>query len=78
MHEPELQGIAKGKEQKKYEFGNKSSFATWQGGIFVGALAFENNPFDRHTLEPQLVQVEKLTGLKPKYAIVDMGYWAQS
>lgn len=79
MHEPDVHCIAKGKEHKKYEFGNKSSFAyTRQGGIIVGALAFENNPFDGHTLLPQLEQVEELTGLQPRYAIVDRGYRGQN
>lgn len=79
LHEPEVHCIAKGKEHKKYEFGNKSSFAyTRQGGIIVGALAFENNPFDGHTLKPQLVQVEELTGFIPRYAIVDRGYKGQN
>ena len=79
MHEPGVHCIANGKEHKKYEFGNKSSFAyTRQGGIIVGALAFEKNLFDGHTLLPQLEQVEELTGLKPRYAIVDRGYRGQS
>lgn len=64
IHEPDVHCIAKGKEHKKYEFGNKSSFAyTRKGGIIVGALAFEKNPFDGHTLIPQLEQVQELTGL---------------
>jgi len=79
IHEPEVHCIAKGKEHKKYEFGNKSSFAySREGGIIVGALAFEGNPFDGHTLAPQLAQIEELTGLTPKYAIVDRGYRGQN
>jgi len=78
LHEPEVHCIAKGKEHKKYEFGNKSSFAyTRQGGIIVGALAFAENPFDGHTLKPQLEQVQELTGVTPRYAIVDRGYKGQ-
>jgi IS5 family transposase len=78
VHEPEVHCIAKGKEHKKYEFGNKSSFAyTRMGGIIVGAIAFEKNPFDGHTLEPQLQQVNELTGFMPRYAIVDRGYRGQ-
>jgi len=41
-------------------------------------LAFEGNPFDGHTLAPQLAQIEELTGLTPKYAIVDRGYRGQN
>ena len=79
LHEPEVHCIAKGKEHKKYEFGNKSGFAyTRRGGIIVGAIAFEDNPFDGHTLEPQLAQVEELTWFTPRYAIVDRGYRGQN
>jgi len=79
LHEPDFHCIAKGKEHKKYEFGNKSSFAySRHGGIIVGALAFENNPFDGHTLQPQLEQVAELTGFTPRYAIVDRGYKGQN
>jgi IS5 family transposase len=75
IHEPETLCIAKGKEHKPYEFGNKSSFAyTRHGGIIVGAMAIEGNVFDGHTLEPQLDQVKELTGGKIKKAIVDRGY----
>jgi len=75
VHEPNTQCIAKGKDHKAYEFGNKSSFAyTRKEGIIVGALAFDNNPYDGHTLEPQLEQIRELTGFTPKVAIVDRGY----
>ena len=74
LHAPEVKCISKGKEHKKYEFGNKSSFAlTRDSGIVVGALAFEDNIYDGHAIEPQLQQVEELTGYLPKYAIVDRG-----
>jgi IS5 family transposase len=75
IHEPEVLCIAKGKEHKPYEFGNKSSFAyTRTSGIIVGAMAFEENLYDGHTLAPQLEQVRQLTGGKIKKAIVDRGY----
>jgi transposase, IS5 family len=75
IHEPEVLCIAKGKEHKPYEFGNKSSFAyTRKTGIIVGAMAFEANLYDGHTLEPQLKQVKELTGGNIKKAIVDRGY----
>jgi len=79
IHEPTVHCIAKGKDHKAYEFGNKTSFAyTRAGGIIVGAIAFENNPYDGHTLQPQLEQVKELTGNEPKYAIVDRGYRGQN
>jgi IS5 family transposase len=75
VHEPEVLCIAKGKEHKPYEFGNKSSFAyTRKSGIIVGAMAIEGNAYDGHTLKPQLDQVTELTGGKIKKAIVDKGY----
>jgi len=75
IHEPEVLCIAKVKEHKPYEFGNKSSFAyTRHAGIIVGAMAFEDNAFDGHTLKPQLEQVRELTGGKTRKAIVDRGY----
>ncbi len=75
IHEPEVLCIAKGKEHKPYEFGNKSSFAyTRKTGIIVGAMAFEENAYDGHTLKPQLLQVRELTGGIIKKAIVDRGY----
>jgi len=78
IHEPQVHCIAKGKEHKKYEFGNKSSVVyTRHGGIIVGAMAFEKNPFDGHTLQSQLEQVQELTSFVPRYAIVDRGYRGQ-
>jgi IS5 family transposase len=75
IHEPEVLCIAKGKEHKPYEFGNKSSFAyTRKSGIIVGAMAVEGNIYDGHTLKPQLEQVKDLTGGNIKKAIVDRGY----
>jgi transposase, IS5 family len=75
IHEPEVLCIAKGKEHKPYEFGNKSSFAyTRKTGIIVGAMAIKGNAYDGHTLEPQLIQVRQLTGGVIKKAIVDRGY----
>ena len=75
VHEPEVLCISKGKEHKPYEFGNKSSFAyTRLTGIIVGAMAIEGNIYDGRTLEPQLAQVERLTGGRIRKAIVDRGY----
>lgn len=75
IHEPGVKCIAKGKESKKYEFGNKSSIVkTKKSGIIVGAIGFKGNPYDGHTLKEQLDQVERLIGKRPKAAIVDRGY----
>jgi len=75
IHEPEVSCIAKGKEAKKFEFGNKSGIVlTKTSKIVVGAIAFENNPYDGHTLEEHLNQTEYLTESRPKTGIVDRGY----
>jgi len=75
IHEPQVSCIAKGKEAKKFEFGNKSGFVlTKTSKIVVGALAFEGNPYDGHTLEEHLLQTEYLTNKRPKTGIVDRGY----
>lgn len=73
LHEPEVCCISKGKEHKKYEFGNKASFAKTDTGVIVGALGFRNQ-YDGHTLEPTLEQVKRLTEKHPKTAKVDRGY----
>ena len=74
LHEPEVQCISKGKEHKRYEFGNKVSIVhTQHTGVIVGAKSFRNE-YDGHTLEASLQQVEKLTGRAPHTASVDRGY----
>ncbi len=50
LHEPEVECLSKGKEHKKYEFGNKSAIAKTGSGLIVSALAFRGNPYDGHTL----------------------------
>ena len=56
LHEPDVACISKGKEGKPYEYGNKSSIAKTADGLVVGAMAFEGNPCDGHTLRDQLKQ----------------------
>ncbi len=74
LHEPEVACIAKGKEHKKYEFGNKVAVAqTMTTGIIVGAQnAF--NEYDGHSLAPLLEQVETITGKRPERAFCDRGF----
>ncbi len=79
LHEPNVSCISKGKEHKKYEFGNKVSIAVTQDtGVIVGALSFEGNPFDGHTLEAALAQHERLTQQRLKEVTVDRGYRGRS
>lgn len=75
LHEPDVNCISKGKEHKKYEFGNKVSITITQTtGVITGALSFTGNPYDGHTLPAALAQHEKLTGRAAKEATVDRGY----
>lgn len=73
IHEPEVECIGKGKEHKKYEFGNKVSIARTEGGLIVGAVSFRNE-HDGKTLDATLKQVELNTGRLPKQAACDRGY----
>ena len=75
VHEPEVECIAKGKADKKYEFGNKVSVAvSSRGGWFVGSKSFTGNPYDGHTLAEQMKQVDQLIGNTVREVHVDMGY----
>ena len=79
LHAPEVECIGKGKAQARYEFGVKVSVATTNtvapGGQFVlGARALPGNPYDGHTLDAQIAQTERLTGVGIERAYVDRGY----
>ena len=50
LHEPDVLCISKGKEGKKYEFGNKVSIVRLWDGLFIGALSFRNE-YDGHTID---------------------------
>ncbi len=75
LHAPEVECIAKGKVHKKYEFGCKVSVATSSKDNFVvGAQAFHGNPYDGHTLNESIKQVERLAQFRAKEVFVDLGY----
>ena len=75
IHAPEVECIAKGKAHKRYEFGCKSSVATTsKNNWIVGAHALDGNPYDGHTLEGAIQQIERLTKKTPDDVIVDKGY----
>ena len=65
--------ISKGKEHKKYEFGNKVSVIRSNSGIILGAMSFRNE-YDGHTIAKALEQVERLTGKCIKKLAGDRGY----
>ena len=69
-----MECISKGKEHKKYEFGNKSAIAKTGSGLIVSALAFQGNLSDGHTLSAHREQIARLTGYEPVEALTDRGY----
>jgi IS5 family transposase len=75
VHAPEVECISKGKAHKRYEFGVKVSVATTsRGGWHVGAMSCPGNPYDGHTLQNSLKQVQRVSGTVPGDVFVDMGY----
>jgi IS5 family transposase len=73
IHAPEVECIAKGKVQKKYEFGVKVSVATTSRDNFVLGI-LPGNPFDGYTLAGAIEQVSRVTGVVPERCYVDRGY----
>lgn len=79
LHEPHIYCMSKGKEHKKYEFGTKASIAkTRDSNILIGALAFEKNLYDGHTLPDVFAQIERILGHVPKICLCDRGYRGKS
>ena len=79
LHAPEVECIAKGKAHKPYEFGVKVSIATTlnhsAGGQFVAhAKALPGNPYDGHTLERVIPDIEKQIGGAINRIVADKGY----
>ncbi len=79
LHEPHVYCMSKGKAHQRYEFGTKASVTTTRdSGIIIGALAFDTNVFDGHTVPAVLAQVKRLTGHVPSIGIGDRGYRGKS
>lgn len=76
LHEPDVLCICKGKEHKKYEFGNKVSIVRLWNGIIVGAMAFRNE-YDGHTIDRAREQVHRLYGGMIRILAGDRGYRGQ-
>ena len=68
---------SKGKEGKKYEFGNKVSIVRPWDGLIIGALSFRNE-YDGHTIDKVMEQVRRLYDRKIKTLACDRGYRGQS
>ena len=77
LHEPEVLCISKGKEGKKYEFGNKVSIVRLWDRLIIGALSFRNE-YDGHTIDKSMEQVRRLYDRKIKTLACDRGYRGQS
>lgn len=79
LHEPHVYCMSKGKAHKRYEFGTKASITTTRdSGIIIGALAFDKNVFDGHTVPAVLAQVKRLIDRVPEVGIGDRGYRGKS
>lgn len=79
LHEPHIYCMSKGKAHQRYEFGTKASITTTRdSGIIIGALAFDKNVFDGHTVPAVLAQVKRLIHRVPKIGIADRGYRGKS
>lgn len=78
LHEPDVYCIAKGKDHKPYEYGNKVSIAaTAKSNIIVGVVSHETNLHDNHTLPDILAHCTKSRGKPIKVAVCDRGYKGQ-
>ena len=79
LHAPEVECIGKGKAHRPYEFGVKVSIATTlahaRGGQFVTHVkALPGNPYDGHTLETVIPDIEALIGNTIERLLGDKGY----
>jgi IS5 family transposase len=74
LHEPEVCCISKGKEHKKYEFGNKAAIAmTKTDCLIVGVKSFRNE-YDGDTLQEVIKQIAAISGKSPEKAFCDRGF----
>lgn len=76
IHKPFTQCIAKGKAHKQYEFGNKVGLITTSNKnkkIITAIKAFLDTPYDGHTIEPLLNQMEENHLKLPEELVYDRG-----
>src|SRR5579863_7769088 len=79
LHAPEVECIGKGKAHRPYEFGVKVSVATTvnrsRGGQFITHVkALPGNPYDGHTLETVIPEIETQIGASLARIVADRGY----
>lgn len=76
IHKPFTRCIAKGKAHKQYEFGNKLGLVTTSNKkkkIITAVKTFLDTPYDGHTIEPLLVQMEENSLELPQELVYDRG-----
>src|SRR5207244_10286125 len=79
LHAPEAECIGKVKPHRPYEFGVKVSVATTlkrsKGGQFaLHAKALPGNPYDGHTLQTVIPDIEATIGVGIERILADAGY----
>jgi len=76
LHKPFTRCIAKGKAHQQYEFGNKVGLITTskkRKKIITAIKAFLETPYDGHTIEPLLEQMNNNGQKLPKELVYDRG-----
>ena len=77
LHEPDVYVIAKGKDHKQYEYGNKVSIvSTKDSNIIVGVASHEKNIHDSKTLDEAIghANSNRCKNKPIKQAVCDRGY----
>lgn len=75
LHESHIYAMAKGKDNKSYEYGTKASIvSTYTDGIIVGVCAHNINQHDSKTLEAALRSAHAKRTTTINEAICDRGY----
>ncbi len=65
----------RGKASGRYEFGAKVGIAaTNREGFILAAKAFDDTPYDGHTLKATVAQSVRASGVDPERIYVDRGY----
>ncbi len=75
LHEPNVYVIAKGKDHKQYEYGNKVSIvSTKDTNIIIGVASHDKNIHDSKTLDIALSHAHSNRTKSIKNAVCDRGY----
>jgi hypothetical protein len=79
LHAPEVECIGKGKGHRPYEFGVKVSVASTlmrsKGGQLIAHVrTLPGNPYDGHTLETVIPEIETQIGASLARIVADRGY----